>query len=70
MLHHFAATMDARFTIPLPAAMVQAWVANPSSDNNGILIDTIAGAGHLHFATKEHGEPARRPLLRVVYLPP
>ena len=69
VMYHFAATMDGRFTIPLSAAMVQAWVDNASSDNNGIMIDTNGSTGHLHLAAHEIADPARRALLRVVYVP-
>lgn len=64
----FAPTAEGRFNIALPASMVQDWVATPSS-NNGVLVDTTDGVGHLHLCTREYPDPAKRALLVVTYVP-
>ena len=64
-------SLDQPFTIPIPAAIAQEWIDDPST-NQGIVIRGRdfpgAGGDHPHFFSSEAGaEPTRRPQLRVQY---
>ena len=68
VLGEFTPATDGRYTVELPASMIQGWVADPGS-NAGILVDASEGAiGHLHLGARE-GDPAFAALLVVSYRP-
>jgi hypothetical protein len=68
VLGSFTAAVEGRYSVDLPAAMVQDWLDDPAT-NAGLFLDTTPAAiGHLHIGAKE-GLAPEAPLLFVSYVP-
>jgi hypothetical protein len=59
---------DIAYVVALPPSLVQAWRQDDGS-NHGVMFQGAAGLTnpHPHFASREHADGARRPLLVVEY---